>query len=465
VAVEQAELDRLERAVDREIKSRFPDGAVQRAVLLQHSDDTAIPPGQLLVRVYIPAAGGPDDQARALAAWQAAHAERMAEIRRELSLRLPPARLLEFAVDGAGPADPRISMPDDGSLTAEQPSGREIATEALALLRAHYVFPERAEQAAAVIEDRIAAGEYDLDEITLTERLTNHLQDLLSDRHLRVVLASRRPGRAAPGPGPGPVPRPRPRSGRRGSPESGADRPAWRTPGRFDNYGIRRVERLDGGVGYIDLRRMAVPENAGPAIAAAMELVAGTEALIFDLRRNGGGSVDGVNFWCSYLFPDGRTHLNGIFNAETGETRQFWSLAYVPGSRYLDRPVYVLSSGRTFSGGEDFCYTLQAQGRAHVIGETTGGGAHLPRRFQVSPAVAIGIPSSRSVNPVTGTNWQDTGVTPDIVVPEAEALDVAYGEALRHVLSADPPPPVLEEAREALATLPAASDPDVTSSA
>ena len=224
---------------------------------------------------------------------------------------------------------------------------------------------------------------------------------------------------------------------------------------RWDNFGIRRVERLDGNVGYLDLRRMPVPANAGPAIAAAMELVAGTYALIIDMRRNGGGSPEGVVFWCSYLVDERPTHLNDIFHADTGETRQFWSLPYVPGTRYLDRPVYVLTSRRTFSGGEDLCYTLQALGRAEIIGETTGGGAHPTRVYPISAAVCVGIPFARSVNPVTGANWQATGVVPDIAVAESEAYDVAYTRALQHVLALDDvPPPILHEARDALASRP-----------
>jgi C-terminal processing protease CtpA/Prc len=226
--------------------------------------------------------------------------------------------------------------------------------------------------------------------------------------------------------------------------------------GRMDNFGIRKVERLDGNVGYLDIRRVPLPANAGPAIGAAMELVAGTHALIIDLRHNGGGSPEGVVFWCSYLLTEEPTHLNDIFRADTGETKQFWALPYVPGTRYVDRPVYVLTSSRTFSGGEDFCYTLQALGRAELIGETTGGGAHPTRPFPISPAVHIGIPFARSVNPVTGTNWQGTGVVPDVAVPEAEAYDVAYAKALQHVLALDDLlPPIEHEAREALAALPA----------
>jgi len=231
-----------------------------------------------------------------------------------------------------------------------------------------------------------------------------------------------------------------------------------RQMGRLDNFGIRRVERLDGNIGYLDLRRMPLPENAGPAIAAAMELVGGTYALIIDMRRNGGGSPGGVTVWCSYLLPENPVHLNDIFSADTGETRQFWSLPYLPGSRYLDKPVYVLTSGRTFSGGEDLCYTLQALGRVEVIGETTGGGAHPTRPFPVSAAVHIAIPFARSINPVTGTNWQGTGVIPDTPVTADEAYPVAYAKALRHVTELrDIPPPVADEASTALAALPAAS--------
>jgi hypothetical protein len=434
--MDQAERAMVERAINHEMQERFTADAVQRAVLLQQGDDPAIEPGQLLVRVFVPAADGPPEQA--LAAWQDANQAGIDALRRELSLRLPAARLLEFTFDE--PGAPRISVPDDGSLAAEQLSGREIVTKALELLQANYVFPEQAEQAAIAIQARLEAGEYDdLDEITLTELLTSHLHEVIDDKHLRVRI----------GGGPGPR-----REGPRPEPEKPPDREKMRRMGRMDNFGIRRVERLDGNVGFIDLRRMAMAANAGPAITAAMELVAGTYALIIDMRHNGGGAPDGVVFWCSYLFDERPTHLNDIFHADTGETRQFWALPYVPGTRYTDKPVYVLTSQRTFSGGEDLCYTLQALGRAQVIGETTGGGAHPTRGFPISAAVHIGIPFARSVNPVTGTNWQGTGVAPDVPADAEQAYDVAYAKALEHVLALDDvPPPIEHEARDALAAL------------
>jgi Peptidase family S41/N-terminal domain of Peptidase_S41 in eukaryotic IRBP len=419
-------VEQVARIIDHRVKELFPDGAVVRAELLRDSDA----PGRLTVRVFVPAA---ED----LAGWAATHRQPVEELRRELSLRLPSAKLLEFTSDAPDAAV--VSLPDDGSLAAEQLPGREIVAKALALLRENYVFPELAGQVAAAVETRLAAGEYDnLDEIALTGLLTEHLEEVCHDRHLRVRV----------GGGPMRTGQPEP-----GGPRPGRPGPGRPRPGRIDNFGIRRVELLDGNVGYLDLRRMPMAENAAPAIAAAMELVAGTYALLIDLRRNGGGHPSGVIFWCSYLVEED-THFNNIFDAETGETRQFWSLSYVPGTRYVNRPVYVLTSGRTFSGAEEFAYNLQVQGRAEIIGETTGGGAHPTRPFGISPAVRIGIPFARSINPVTGTNWEGTGVVPDTAVAADDAYDVAYAKALRHVLSlADVPPPIAAEARELLPTL------------
>jgi Peptidase family S41/N-terminal domain of Peptidase_S41 in eukaryotic IRBP len=431
-------VEQVARILDHRVNELFPDGAVVRAELLRDGDA----PGHLTVRVFIPAT---ED----LAGWAATHREQMEELRRELSLRLPSARMLEFTSDAPDAAV--VSVPDDGSLAAEQLPSREIVAKALALLRENYVFPELAGQVAAAVETRLAAGEYDnLDEITLTDLLTSHLQEASGDKHLGVRL------------GGGPGPRGGPGQGRPGGDRQRRDEPAdhearrlkMRQMGRLDNFGIQRVERLDGNIGYLDLRRVPMPENAGPAITAAIELVSGTYALIIDLRRNGGGSPQGVTYWCSYLLPEEPVHLNDIFAADTGETRQFWSLPYLPGSRYLDRPVYVLISSRTFSGGEDLGYTLQALGRAELIGETTGGGAHPTRPFPISPAVHIAIPFARSINPVTGTNWQGTGVVPDTAVPAEQAYRAAYAKALRHVAGlGDVPPPIADEARDALAAL------------
>jgi hypothetical protein len=438
-------MKRFEREINSEVKARWPAGMVRRVAVLQHGDDPAIEPDGLLIRVFVEPGSGSEDDQRSLDEWAQANQAGMKRMRREVSLRLPEATLLEFAIDSPA-ATARITMPDDPALASEHLSTREIVETALVLLRASYVFPDLAEQAAVAIEARLAAGEYDgLDEEALAERLTSDLDEACDDKHLRVRTMPPRPARPKRGEPSGPAP---------------ARPPGGPGPGiRPRNYGIYRAERLEGNIGYLDVRGVPGPEEAGPVIAAAMELIGGTYALIIDLRRNGGGSPDAVVLWCSYFFPDGRTHLNDIFHADTGETRQFWSLAFLPGSRYLDRPVYVLTSSDTFSGGEDFAYTLQAQGRVEVVGETTGGGAHPTRMIPISATMGIAVPFARSINPVTGTNWQGTGVIPDTAVPAANAYDAAFRKALQHVLSITVPPPIAEEARTALAGLPSGDQP------
>ncbi|MEU7908005.1 S41 family peptidase [Actinoplanes sp. NPDC049118] len=306
----------------------------------------------------------------------------------------------------------------------------DVIDEALTLLRARYIFPEKAEAAAAAIRRRRQAGDYaGLDEPRLAERLTAELFEVCGDKHLRVRVRDAELHAAL-------------------TPQEMTA--AYREQVRHANYGIARVERLDGNVGYLDLRQIADASAGGRAIAAAMELVSHTEALIIDLRRNRGGSPNGVTFWLSYLFPDDETHLNSIYDGESGNTRQFWSLAWLPGERYLDRPVSVLTSEVTFSAGEEFCYNLQAHGRATLIGQTTRGGAHPTEFFPITPTLEITVPVARSVSPVTGGNWEGTGVVPDVEVPAGQALATAYRRALEHVLTTSAPASVLAEARSAL---------------
>jgi len=180
----RAEQAMVERVINHEMQERLGAGAVQRAVLLQHADDPAIEPGQLLVRVFVEASDEPG-----LTAWQSAHQGGIDAIRRELSLRLPAARLLEFTFDSPARRDQRAGR---GSLAAEQLSGREIVTKALELLRANYVFPSRPGR----LPPRSRRGWRPASTTTwtrstLTERLTRDLQEITGDRHLRVVLGGR----------------------------------------------------------------------------------------------------------------------------------------------------------------------------------------------------------------------------------------------------------------------------------
>ncbi|HYF63913.1 MAG TPA: S41 family peptidase, partial [Herpetosiphonaceae bacterium] len=161
-----------------------------------------------------------------------------------------------------------------------------------------------------------------------------------------------------------------------------------------------------------------------------MRFVGHTFGLILDLRQNTGGASTGVAFLCSYLFPPEPVHLNDIYYREGERVQQYWTLPALPGPRYGPGPVYVLTSRRTFSAGEELAYNLQSLGRATVVGEVTAGGANPVDVYQVHPHFAIRVPTCRAINPITRTNWEGVGVQPDLAVAAGDALDAAYREAL-----------------------------------
>lgn len=163
-----------------------------------------------------------------------------------------------------------------------------------------------------------------------------------------------------------------------------------------------------------------------------MNALANVDAVIFDLRDNGGGFPEMVAFISTYLFRE-RTHLMDFYNRKDDTTTQSWTLSDVRGKRLADKPVFVLTSHRTFSGAEQFCYSLKILKRATIIGETTGGGANRVARHRIDDHFIIGVPFARAVNPVSQTNWEETGVEPDVNVPAAEALDVAKKMAAQSV--------------------------------
>lgn len=285
----------------------------------------------------------------------------------------------------------------------------EVLTAAAERIGAAYIFPERGAEIVADLRRSASAGAYEgLTGAAFCEAVTVRLRESSRDEHLR-LLWNEEPQALI----------------EDEKAQEEAARAEFAALARSMNEGVRRVERLDGNVGYIDLRLVTEAGTAGPAVAAAMTLVRHTVALVLDLRENHGGAPSGAALWCGYMFADGEVHLNDVYEGETGRTRQFWSAGHVAGPRYPDRPLYVLTSGRTFSGAEDIAYTLQAQGRATVVGERTRGGAHPTTYYPLTPHVTVTVPTARAINPVTGTNWEGVGVVPDVEVPAAEALETA----------------------------------------
>ena len=136
-----------------------------------------------------------------------------------------------------------------------------------------------------------------------------------------------------------------------------------------------------------------------------------------------------VAWLCSYLFGRDPVQLTGL--RERGRLTQSWTLPHVPGARFgADKPVFVLTSTATFSGGEQLSYDLQRLGRATVVGEQTRGGAHARQGFRVHPHLEATIPVAVAVDPGSGGSWEQVGVTPDVIAPAADALDRALRLAL-----------------------------------
>jgi len=284
---------------------------------------------------------------------------------------------------------------------------------AIKMLAEFYVFPDVVKKMADDLRAHEKRRAYDAltDGNDFASTLTRDLQGVSHDRHLRVVYS--------------PVLRPP------GEPERSPDaEAAMRKSLEKGNCGFERAEHLPPNVGYLKFNFFADPEICGPTAIAAMNFLANSDALIIDLRENGGGQPSMIAFISSYLFGE-PTHLNDIYNRKENSTTQYWTVPYVPGKRFLDKPVFVLTSHKTFSGAEEFSYNLKNLKRAMLIGETTGGGAHPTGPHSIDDHFTIHVPFARAINPITKTNWEEAGVEPDVKVPADGALAEALKRARR----------------------------------
>jgi hypothetical protein len=280
-------------------------------------------------------------------------------------------------------------------------------------LKEYYVEPAAAQQMADALRahetkayDAISDGD------AFAARLTNDMQTVSHDRHLRVDFSPfKLPPRTEPTP---------------------EDQARFHQQMEHDNCAFDKVEILPNNIGYVKFDGFMDASFCGPTVVAAMGFVVHADAIIFDLRENGGGQPAMVTLIASYLF-DQPTHLIDIYNRKEDSTTQNWTLSYLPGARLTKRPVFVLTSKGTFSGAEEFAFDLKSQKRATIVGETTGGGAHPVSGHTVADYFRVGVPFAKSLDPVTKRNWEGTGVEPDVKVPAADALATAEKLAMERI--------------------------------
>jgi retinol-binding protein 3 len=294
----------------------------------------------------------------------------------------PGATFVGFGVDGA--------------------TRKSVVNASIAQLAEHYVFPDVGKAMAIEIAKRAKQGAYSVaDGESLASLLTADMRGISHDKHLQVTFKPFRMPAAVP------------------NKESGG------TQTEAKNCAFDKVERMPNNVGYIKFDAFVGSDVCADVRTASMDFLAGIDALIFDLRDNhgGGGSDKGPDL-LSYLFEQ-PTHLSDFWDRKTGRTTQDWIQPVAPEKRLARIPVYVLTSRMTFSAAEYFAYNLQAFKRATIVGEVTGGGAHLTSTERIDDRFTIRVPYGRPMNTITQTNWEGVGVIPDVKVPAAEALAVA----------------------------------------
>jgi hypothetical protein len=292
----------------------------------------------------------------------------------------------------------------------------EIIDSVTTAFNTYYVYPGKAQEIEEYLRKRLADGDYD-DAGTVGEfarMLSNDMVEVTKDRHIGMRYFPREE-----------IERRLSDSLQERLREEDLER------SRFENYSFEKVERLPGNIGYLKFNGFSGWKEAGPTAIAAMRFLNNVDAMIIDLRENGGGSPNMIQILTSYFFEE-PTHINTFYIRETDSLHQFWTTNYVEGEKMPDIPLYVLTSGRTFSAAEEFTYNLKNLERATIVGETTGGGAHpVDGHYFANLEVGVRVPFGKAINPISGTNWEGTGIEPDIACAADDALDQARLDALK----------------------------------
>jgi len=315
----------------------------------------------------------------------------------------------------------------------------DVVSETAAILISDYVEPEVGRAMADALTQSLNAGEYAAitDVTVFTDMLTSQIREISNDEHLWIAYSD------PPMQTSDEIDNP--------TPQEEAD---WLAMQQHFNFGLNAVSKLRGNIGYLDYTAFMDAEPSAPAIGNAMDFLQHTGGLIIDLRKNSGGMPDAVALLASYFVGPEQVHFNSIFWRDTDTTEEFWTRTDLEGTWYgKDRPVIILTSSETFSAAEDFTYGMKANKRAIVVGETTRGGANPGGIKRVSSNFSIWISSGKAINPITGSNWEGTGITPDHLTSAENARIEAEKRLLELVIARTDDPQAKHDRQQALEAL------------
>ncbi|MEM6377628.1 MAG: S41 family peptidase, partial [Bacteroidota bacterium] len=282
-------------------------------------------------------------------------------------------------------------------------TAKELISEIKPLMLERYIFLEQAQAVIAHLEQLEQQQHFEQYTTTeeLAEAMTQAMRSIAKDKHLG-VLPPRRVVQK----------------------QSTEFRPNYRgVLSRYSNPMIPSFQYFGTSVGYLDMQYFGGGQRNYDKIDAVMTQLKEADALIVDLRSNGGGSPRTVQYLCSYFFDEHKL-LSSLYSRYDDHTEEYWAVE-VKGQKRPDIPIFVLTSSRTFSGAEDFAYTMQGHGKATIIGEVTRGGAHPTRAHNLKGGFRVRIPFARSIHPITQSNWEGVGVQPDVQVSREAALEKA----------------------------------------
>ncbi|HEX6432506.1 MAG TPA: S41 family peptidase [Niastella sp.] len=306
--------------------------------------------------------------------------------------------------------------PNQSDLSISVQEKKQIIDTIIKTINEAYVFPEIALVIEKEISIQLKKGHYN--NITsskeFADTISSQLMRFSKDKHLRILFSHDK------------VPY---------KTEKEAPLPDFiKTFAIENNYGFNKINILEGNIGYLNIVGFFPFDEATNKAISAFDFLSETQALIIDLRENTGGFGSLANFILSYFFDNKPVHFLDFTFRKENRLEQAWSSFYIPGKRYVNKPVYILTSAQTFSAGEAFAYILQANKRATVIGAQTGGGANIGDLIRLGDHFVMNIPLGRGISPITNTNWEGVGVKPDVDVLYEKALTTAHIAALKKLI-------------------------------